>query len=321
MVFKRKLYDKMLRWKQESNGETALLIEGARRIGKSTLVEEFAKNEYKSFILIDFSQNSEEVNGLFKDITDLDYLFLRLQVIYGTTLYERKSVIVFDEVQQNPLARQAIKHLVKDHRYDYIETGSLISIRKNIKDIVIPSEEVRLPMYPMDFEEFRWALGDTASIPLLRKLFESRKPLGMSPAQLISGPGAAEAVSPAANAASSLAQHSLVRALAEEIVEAALRRSGEWAGLDAAETGNAPDGAYRYALYEAHGAARVPYAYGILGQQRLDGEWKTVAMIAPFSNDSAATAHLARLCTGQQLEPIHILDVIHDFMNTEARTL
>lgn len=178
MVFKRKLYDKMLRWKQESNGETALLIEGARRIGKSTLVEDFAKNEYKSFILIDFSQNSEEVNGLFKDITDLDYLFLRLQVIYGTTLYERKSVIVFDEVQQNPLARQAIKHLVKDHRYDYIETGSLISIRKNIKDIVIPSEEVRLPMYPMDFEEFRWALGDTASIPLLRKLFESRKPLG-----------------------------------------------------------------------------------------------------------------------------------------------
>ena len=113
---------------------------------------------------------------------------------------------------------------------------------------------------------------------------ELAKRLGMSPAQLISGPGAAEAVSPAANAASSLAQHSLVRALAEEIVEAALRRSGEWAGLDAAETGNAPDGAYRYALYEAHGAARVPYAYGILGQQRLDGEWKTVAMIAPFSN-------------------------------------
>ena len=145
---------------------------------------------------------------------------------------------------------------------------------------------------------------------------ELAKRLGMSPAQLISGPGAAEAVSPAANAASSLAQHSLVRALAEKIVEAALRRSGEWAGLE-----NAPDGAYRYALYEAHGAARVPYAYGILGQQRLDGEWKTVAMIAPFSNDSAATAHLARLCTGQQLEPIHILDVIHDFMNTEARTL
>ena len=123
-------------------------------------------------------------------------------------------------------------------------------------------------------------------------------------------------LSPVPEDAATLAQE-----LAEEIVEAALRRSGEWAGLDAAETGNAPDGAYRYALYEAHGAARVPYAYGILGQQRLDGEWKTVAMIAPFSNDSAATAHLARLCTGQQLEPIHILDVIHDFMNTEARTL
>ena len=148
---------------------------------------------------------------------------------------------------------------------------------------------------------------------------ELAKSLGMSPAQLISGPGAAEAVSPAANAASSLAQHSLVRALAEEIVEAALRRSGEWAGLDAAETGNAPDGAYRYALYEAHGAARVPYAYGILGQQRLDGEWKTVAMIAPCSHDSAAPAHLARLCTGQQLEPIHILAIIATAIYTGAR--
>ena len=180
MVFKRKLYDKMLRWKQESNGETALLIEGARRIGKSTLVEEFAKNEYKSFILIDFSQNSEEVNGLFKDITDLDYLFLRLQVIYGTTLYERKSVIVFDEVQQNPLARQAIKHLVKDHRYDYIETGSLISIRKNIKDIVIPSEEVRLPMYPMDFEEFLWAMGNDTLMDFIKDCYLKKQPLGQA---------------------------------------------------------------------------------------------------------------------------------------------
>jgi len=127
-VFKRKLYGKMLQWKQESNGETALLIEGARRIGKSTLVEEFAKKEYDSYILIDFSQNSEEVNNLFKDLSDLNYIFVRLQVIYGVTLHERKSVIIFDEVQQQPLARQAIKHLVKDHRYDYIETGSLISI-------------------------------------------------------------------------------------------------------------------------------------------------------------------------------------------------
>ena len=177
-VFKRKLYDKMLKWKQESNGETALLIEGARRIGKSTLVEEFAKNEYDSYILIDFSQNAEEVNNLFKDLSDLNYIFLRLQVVYGVTLHERKSVIIFDEVQMQPLARQAIKHLVKDHRYDYIETGSLISIRKNVKDIVIPSEEMRMPMYPMDFEEFRWALGDTASMPLLRQIFESRKPLG-----------------------------------------------------------------------------------------------------------------------------------------------
>ena len=177
-VFKRKLYDKMLKWKQESNGETALLIEGARRIGKSTLVEEFSKNEYDSYILIDFSQNAEEVNNLFKDLSDLNYIFLRLQVMYGVTLHERKSVIIFDEVQMQPLARQAIKHLVKDHRYDYIETGSLISIRKNVKDIVIPSEEMRMPMYPMDFEEFRWALGDTASMPLLRQIFESRKPLG-----------------------------------------------------------------------------------------------------------------------------------------------
>lgn len=129
-VFKRKLYDKMLKWKQESNGETALLIEGARRIGKSTLVEEFVKNEYDSYILIDFSQNAEEVNNLFKDLLDLNYIFLRLQVMYGVTLHERKSVIIFDEVQMQPLARQAIKHLVKDHRYDYIETGTLISIRK-----------------------------------------------------------------------------------------------------------------------------------------------------------------------------------------------
>ena len=177
-VFKRKLYDKMLQWKQESKGETALLIEGARRIGKSTLVEEFAKKEYKSYILIDFSQNSEEVSNLFKDVSDLNYIFVRLQVIYGVTLHERKSVIIFDEVQKQPLARQAIKHLVKDRRYDYIETGSLISIRKNVKDIIIPSEEVRMSMYPMDFEEFRWALGDVTSIPLLRQIFNSRKPLG-----------------------------------------------------------------------------------------------------------------------------------------------
>lgn len=177
-IFKRKLYDKMLQWKKESNGETALLIEGARRIGKSTLVEEFARKEYKSYILIDFSANAGEISNLFNDLSDLSYIFVRLQVIYGITLHERHSVIIFDEVQKQPLARQAIKHLVKDRRYDYIETGSLMSIHKNVKDIIIPSEETRLPMYPMDFEEFRWAMGDHTSIPLIRQLFVSQKPLG-----------------------------------------------------------------------------------------------------------------------------------------------
>ena len=148
---------------------------------------------------------------------------------------------------------------------------------------------------------------------------ELAKRLGMSPAQLISGPGAAESVCPAENAVSSLAQHSLVRALAEEIVEAALRRSGEWAGLDAAETGNASDGAYRYALYEAHGAARMLYAYGILGQQYLSGCWTTIAITAPFSNNRSGVVRLTKLCTDQQLEPIHIRDVIHDFMDLETR--
>lgn len=177
-VFKRKIYDHMLKWKQERNGETALLIEGARRIGKSTIVEEFAQKEYSSYMLIDFSKTSSEVNALFDDLSDLNYIFLRLQIIYNIDLKERNSVIIFDEVQNQPKARQAIKHLVKDHRYDYIETGSLISIRKNTKDIIIPSEETRISMYPMDFEEFRWALGDTTTMPLLRKIFEARIPLG-----------------------------------------------------------------------------------------------------------------------------------------------
>ena len=163
MVFKRKLYDKMLEWKKEFDGRTALLIKGARRVGKSTLVEEFAKNEYENYILIDFSIASKEVHALFSDLSDLNYLFLRLQMIYHVNLVERRSVIIFDEVQMQPLARQAIKHLVKDHRYDYIETGSLLSIKKNIKSIVIPSEETRFQLYPLDYEEFRWALGDTMS--------------------------------------------------------------------------------------------------------------------------------------------------------------
>lgn len=168
----------MLKWKEEQNGETALLIEGARRIGKSTIVEEFAKNEYASYILIDFSKTSPETNALFEDLSDLDYIFVRLQLNYGVSLKKRKSVIVFDEVQNYPKARQAIKHLVKDHRYDYIETGSLISIRKNVQSIIIPSEETRIPMYPMDYEEFKWALGDFATIPLLREVLKAKQSLG-----------------------------------------------------------------------------------------------------------------------------------------------
>ena len=177
-MFQRKIYSKLLEWKQESEGKTALLIEGARRIGKSTVVEDFAKKEYKSYILIDFSKASKEVRELFDDVSDLDYIFLRLQLIYKTDLYERNSLIVFDEVQLCPMARQAIKHLVKDHRYDYVETGSLISIQKNIKDILIPSEERKISMFPMDFEEFLWATGDTITSKLLINVVEKKVPLG-----------------------------------------------------------------------------------------------------------------------------------------------
>lgn len=177
-MFQRKIYRKLLEWKQESEGKTALLVEGARRVGKSTVVEEFAKNEYKSYILIDFSRASKEVKGLFEDISDLDYIFLRLQLIFNVDLHERESVIIFDEVQLCPMARQAIKHLVKDHRYDYIETGSLISIKKNIKDILIPSEERKISMHPMDFEEFLWALGKQATTKLLAGVLEKRIALG-----------------------------------------------------------------------------------------------------------------------------------------------
>ena len=177
-MFKRKIYDKLLEWKTESDGRTALLIEGARRVGKSTVVEEFAKNEYESYILIDFSRASKAVKELFEDISDLDYLFLQLQLQYKVDLHERSSLIIFDEVQQCPLARQAIKALVADHRYDYVETGSLISIKRNVKDILIPSEERKISMYPMDHEEFLWAVGDTITIPLLKKVFDSGKPVG-----------------------------------------------------------------------------------------------------------------------------------------------
>lgn len=177
-MFKRKIYSKMLNWKQESDGKTALLIEGARRIGKSTVVEEFAKKEYESYILIDFAKASSDVKALFDDISDLNYLFLQLQLQYRVDLHERKSVIIFDEVQLCPKARQAIKALVEDHRYDYIETGSLISIKKNVKDILIPSEERRLNMYPMDYEEFLWAVGDQTTFSLLAKCYEAKTGLG-----------------------------------------------------------------------------------------------------------------------------------------------
>lgn len=138
MVFKRKIYDKFLEWKNEDEGRTALLVQGARRIGKSTIVEEFAKNEYETYIKIDFANCSPEIKALFEDISDLNYIFMRLQMEYKVELKERKSLIIFDEVQKQPLARQAIKYLVQDHRYDYIETGSLISINENVKDIMIP---------------------------------------------------------------------------------------------------------------------------------------------------------------------------------------
>lgn len=179
-TFKRKIYDRLLQWKKESNGNSALLVQGARRIGKSTIVEEFAKREYSSYLVIDFNRASATVKSLFDDLMDLDFIFLQLQTIYNVILEERKSVIVFDEVQKCPNARQAIKYLVQDGRYDYIETGSLISIKQNTKGITIPSEEERINMFPMDFEEFRWALGDTMSIPLIKKFYEKRMPLGVA---------------------------------------------------------------------------------------------------------------------------------------------
>ena len=177
MIFRRKIYNRLLAWKNEKKGSTALLIEGARRVGKSTIVEEFAKKEYERYIMIDFSLVSENIIKLFDDLTDLNYLFLQLQLQFHVDLIERKSLIIFDEVQFCPKARQAIKVLVKDHRYDYIETGSLISIRKNVQTILIPSEEDRITMYPMDYEEFLEACGDKVTIPILRSFYENKKPL------------------------------------------------------------------------------------------------------------------------------------------------
>lgn len=178
MIFKRKIYDELLLWKRTDDGKTAVLIQGARRVGKSTIAEEFAAKEYETYILVDFAACSTEIRELFNDLSDLNRIFMRLQLEYGVELKKRKSAIIFDEVQLAPKARQAIKYLVKDGRYDYIETGSLISIRKNVKDILIPSEEVKLYMYPMDYEEFKWALGDTATVKLLQGCFRNRTSLG-----------------------------------------------------------------------------------------------------------------------------------------------
>ena len=177
-LFKRKLYGALLQWKEQWQGKYAVLIEGARRVGKSTLAESFAKHEYKSYLLIDFSKASREVNALFEDMMDLDYFFIKLQSIFHVNLYPRESVIIFDEVQFQPLARQAIKHLVKDGRYDYIETGSLISIRRNVKDILIPSEEIRMKLYPMDLEEFYWATNKEVTPAQQREAFSMNRAMG-----------------------------------------------------------------------------------------------------------------------------------------------
>lgn len=178
MILKRKAYQKLLDWKNECNGSRALMIEGARRIGKSTICEEFAKNEYESYILIDFAKKDKEVEDYFNNyLNDLDTLFMLIQTHYKVDLYERKSVIIFDEVQMFPQARAAIKYLVADGRYDYLETGSLISIRENVKDIVIPSEERHINMYPLDFEEFVLACGEELLIKYIKTCFDKKEPL------------------------------------------------------------------------------------------------------------------------------------------------
>lgn len=177
-IFKRKIYSKLKTWKEKSNGKTALLIEGARRIGKSTIAEEFARNEYKDYLVIDFTKVKPEIVALFNDISDLHYFFLSLQSLSGKKLTPGDSCIIFDEIQFCPKARQAIKHLVKDGRFHYIETGSLISIKKNTKDILIPSEERRIDMFPMDFEEFLWAIGKETTFDLIRYSYDNMRALG-----------------------------------------------------------------------------------------------------------------------------------------------
>lgn len=177
-VFKRKIYDEILEWKENRSDKYALLIKGARRVGKSTIAEEFARKEFKTYILIDFAHTSKAIMELFDDMYNLDFFFLQLQQLTGVRLYENESVIIFDEVQLLPKARQAIKYLVADGRYKYIETGSLLSIKKNTKDILIPSEEHKISMYPMDFEEFLWAIGDGITVDTIKILIKSKKAAG-----------------------------------------------------------------------------------------------------------------------------------------------
>lgn len=177
-VFRRKIYNEILEWKEKRSDKYALLIKGARRVGKSTIAEEFAKKEFKSYILIDFAHTSKEIIELFDDTYNLDFFFLQLQQLTGVRLYAKESVIIFDEVQLLPKARQAIKYLVADGRYKYIETGLLLSIKKNTKDILIPSEEHKISMYPMDFEEFLWAIDDEVTTDTIKMLLENKKSAG-----------------------------------------------------------------------------------------------------------------------------------------------
>ncbi len=178
-MLKRKIYNELVNWKNTSRGTTAMMIDGARRVGKSYIAEEFARNEYKSYILIDFGRVAKDILDLFvNDTSDFDLFFAKLSAYYSTTLYKRESLIIFDEVQQYPRARQLIKYLVADGRFDYLETGSLIRLKKNVQNIIIPSEEDHIEMFPLDFEEFLWAMGDEASYPFIAHCFEKKIPLG-----------------------------------------------------------------------------------------------------------------------------------------------
>ena len=180
-TLKRKIYGDLLAWKKSGNGRSALMINGARRVGKSFLCEQFAKNEYKSHIIIDFGNAPKDILALLEnDSSNLDLFYAKLSAFYSKTLYRRESVIIFDEVQQFPRARQLVKYFVADGRYDFVETGSLIRLKKNVSDIIIPSEEEHIEMFPFDFEEFLWALGDDATAGLIKRCFDAKMPLGQA---------------------------------------------------------------------------------------------------------------------------------------------